>query len=215
MQFIERMRKKPKQERAEKTVDAVLEAAAQVLQKEGEAGFTTNRVAERAGFGIGTLYQYFPNKESIIAALAERERAALERQVRAALARANPTSAEDLVRDLVRVLIRAFSGRRRLRRFVVLAAMRSGSISALMQAQQSIIQVLLDAAASRQAERSALGFPPLTPTMTFVLTRAVQGAVRAAVLEENDILETREFEDELVLLVMGYLKAERRPADAP
>ena len=68
------MRKSPTQARAEHTVDAILEAAAQILQSDGEEKLNTNRIAERAGFSIGTLYQYFADKEAIVAALAERER---------------------------------------------------------------------------------------------------------------------------------------------
>lgn len=62
-------RKNPRQSRAVATVEAILEAAAHILTKEGYAGFTTNRVAERAGVSIGSLYQYFPNKQSLLAAL--------------------------------------------------------------------------------------------------------------------------------------------------
>ena len=59
-------RKQPRQERAVRLVDDVLEAAIRVLQSDGARGFTTARVAERAGVSVGSLYQYFPNKEAIL-----------------------------------------------------------------------------------------------------------------------------------------------------
>jgi AcrR family transcriptional regulator len=59
-------RKLPKQERSEQLVAAILEAAIQVLTDGGARRFTTARVAERAGVSVGSLYQYFPNKESIL-----------------------------------------------------------------------------------------------------------------------------------------------------
>ncbi|NUO75445.1 MAG: TetR family transcriptional regulator [Lysobacter sp.] len=59
-------RKQPKQARSNQLVSAVLEAAAQVLAKEGAQRFTTARVAERAGVSVGSLYQYFPNKAAIL-----------------------------------------------------------------------------------------------------------------------------------------------------
>lgn len=59
-------RKEPQQARSTELVASILDAAIQVLQKEGAARFTTARVAERAGVSIGSLYQYFPNKAAIL-----------------------------------------------------------------------------------------------------------------------------------------------------
>lgn len=64
-----RPRKLPKQRRSEATVEAILQAAAQVFERHGYAAGTTNRIAERAGVSIGSLYQYFPNKDAILVAL--------------------------------------------------------------------------------------------------------------------------------------------------
>jgi len=65
-------RKTPSQERARATVEAILQAGAYILVKDGWEKFTTNRVAERAGVNIASLYQYFPNKESIAVELQRR-----------------------------------------------------------------------------------------------------------------------------------------------
>ena len=59
-------RRRPQQARANDLVAAVLDAAVQVLRTEGAVRFTTARVAERAGVSVGSLYQYFPNKASIL-----------------------------------------------------------------------------------------------------------------------------------------------------
>ncbi|BAK65467.1 putative TetR family transcriptional regulator [Sphingobium sp. SYK-6] len=65
-------RKNPRQSRAQATVDAILEATAHILAKRGYDGMTTNHVAERAGVSIGSLYQYYPSKESLVAALLQK-----------------------------------------------------------------------------------------------------------------------------------------------
>jgi AcrR family transcriptional regulator len=66
-------RRSPKQARSRATWDAIVEAAAQILERQGPDGLTTNDVAERAGVSIGTLYQYFPDKQAILVAAARRE----------------------------------------------------------------------------------------------------------------------------------------------
>lgn len=59
-------RKQPQQARSTELVAAILEAAIQVLAKEGATRFTTARVAEKAGVSVGSVYQYFPNKAAIL-----------------------------------------------------------------------------------------------------------------------------------------------------
>ncbi len=65
-------RKKPAQKRSHETVDAIVEATARVLKRDGYDRMSTNRVALAAGVSIGSLYQYFPSKEALVAALMER-----------------------------------------------------------------------------------------------------------------------------------------------
>lgn len=67
------IRKRPRQARASETVGAILDAAAEILERQGFAGFSTNAVAERAGASIGSIYQYFSNKNGLIQALVQRE----------------------------------------------------------------------------------------------------------------------------------------------
>lgn len=64
-----RPRKLPVQSRSRETVGAILEAAARILAEEGAAGFNTNRVARKAGVSVGSLYQYFPNKQALLRSL--------------------------------------------------------------------------------------------------------------------------------------------------
>ncbi len=71
-------RKSARQTRSAATVEVILEAAARILETHGSAGYTTNAVAVRAGVSVGSLYQYFPNKDAITRALIRRETAALE-----------------------------------------------------------------------------------------------------------------------------------------
>jgi AcrR family transcriptional regulator len=65
-------RKLPRQQRSAETVERILSAAARIFDERGYRGTTTNHVAQQAGVSIGSLYQYFPNKDALLVALAER-----------------------------------------------------------------------------------------------------------------------------------------------
>lgn len=192
MSLVENTRKIPRQRRAQASVDVVLEAAAQVLEASGEAGFNTNAVAERAGVSIGTLYRYFPDKASILQALALRETEAHRRAVLTVVEGGAPGVARD--RAIIRAFVQAFAGRHRARRIAA---------SALL-AQADHAELAAKFAAAEAGITDAQG-RPLTRIQAFVLSRAIHGAMRAAVLEGVDFLESREFEDELVRLGRAYL----------
>jgi AcrR family transcriptional regulator len=202
------MRKYPTQERAARTIAAIYEATAQILQAEGDANLTTNRIAERAGFSIGTVYQYFPNKEAILIAVAERERHVILDQIRKTLTKANLQSSADTVRELIRIFIRAFSGRQRLRRAVLLTALRGqGHLKDYGLAQQEVANLLFDPLRANAGNVEAgQRMRSLSEVMVFVLIRSIAGTIRAAVLEESPLLETQDFEDELVRLAMAMLR---------
>jgi AcrR family transcriptional regulator len=93
-------RKAPKQSRSARLVEAILQAAVRVLEREGAAAFTTIRVAEKAGVSVGSLYQYFPNKESILFRLQRDEWAATGRLLEGILADTRLGAAERLRRAM-------------------------------------------------------------------------------------------------------------------
>jgi AcrR family transcriptional regulator len=95
-------RKAPRQARAQATRDAILEAAAQILSARGLEGYNTNAVAARAGVSIGSLYQYFPNKDALMVALIARQQARQADHVAAVMAGAAEADLESAVRTIVR-----------------------------------------------------------------------------------------------------------------
>ncbi len=98
-------RKEPKQSRSNELVSAILTAAVQVLTVEGAQRFTTARVAERAGVSIGSLYQYFPNKASILFRLQSDEWQRSTEMLRDVLADTRPP--RDRLRHLVHEFVRS------------------------------------------------------------------------------------------------------------
>ncbi|WP_210189085.1 TetR/AcrR family transcriptional regulator [Bradyrhizobium sp. Rc3b] len=96
-------RKTPAQTRAALTVDTILEGAADILERYGFDGYTTNEIAARAGVSIGSLYQYFPNKDAVTIALIERETTSMVDAVLAALALTPPRQA---LREVFKAAVR-------------------------------------------------------------------------------------------------------------
>ncbi|WP_237772434.1 TetR/AcrR family transcriptional regulator [Herbaspirillum robiniae] len=204
-QATQAMRKQPVQDRAQRTIETIFDATAQIVDEQGEAQLTTNRIAERAGFSIGTLYQYFPTKEAILLALIHRGRRRVMDEMQAALARqvAAGVPPQQIVRERIRMLIEAFGSGGVFKRSMIRLAWRMDHHENIMQAMREGAEHI--AVALAQMEGPGLR-PPNAATL-FVLTRAVMGAIRSASLEESPLLGTRQFEDELVGLAWGMLKA--------
>src|SRR5262249_7792971 len=95
-------RKLPKQDRAKATVDALLQATAFILVREGYDRASTNRIAKKAGVNIASLYQYFPSKESLVAALIDRHLEAILQRMVVPLASIAAGRAVDTVCELAR-----------------------------------------------------------------------------------------------------------------
>ena len=109
-------RKRPRQRRSRAAVEAIVEAAARILETEGPGGFNTNAVARVAGVSVGSLYQYFPNKQALVAELSRRNaEAALSGLVEAAERTAGRPMLERL-RTFVRFAIAQQGERPRLSR---------------------------------------------------------------------------------------------------
>jgi AcrR family transcriptional regulator len=110
-------RKPPRQDRSRETVRAILEAAARIFEEEGVGRATTDRIAARAGVSIGSLYQYFPDKEAILTTLGRCHLLAGWQALESALAAlaADPPLGEALPR-LVRTVVLLHEDRARLHR---------------------------------------------------------------------------------------------------
>lgn len=100
-------RKEPQQSRSHETVEAILAAAARILVRDGYAATSTNRIAELAGISIGSLYEYFPNKDAILAMLRRRHHERMHRVISNAFADVSELPLEVGVRTLVRRMVEA------------------------------------------------------------------------------------------------------------
>ncbi|MGT2549784.1 TetR/AcrR family transcriptional regulator [Acinetobacter geminorum] len=98
-------RKRPRQARSVATFEAILEAAARILESLGFAGFNTNAVAELAGVSIGSLYQYFPSKDALIAELIRRERAKLSNHIVEVIQQSDAADLKDKLKLIIQTAV--------------------------------------------------------------------------------------------------------------
>ena len=210
-QAAEIKRRIPRQARAAETAEAILEGAAQILEAGGLSGFTTNAVAERAGVSIGTLYQYFDDKNAILLALARQQVGLGLAEIARALSGEIDPTPDGRVRAMVRAAVHAFRGRQRARKAVMEAVLTQGLLAELMVP----VVTFIAQHSGRVGVTPQPVFATLTPLQLFVMSRAVIGVLRAAVLEEQPFFKSRPYEDELVRLMLAYVGSITKEAAAP
>ena len=196
-------RKKPKQDRARITHEAMLEATARILAEEGYPGLNTNAIARRAGVSIGSLYQYFPNKEAIVASLIEREVQKDRQFLEALFAGVREAPLEEAVRRLIDAvmnrceadLVLAVALREQIPRVEWTGQMREAT-SYLETALANLLRARFPEADDERLRQSA-----------FIVVRAVDGIVNAALFDHPVWLSDEGFRGAVASLVTEHLAA--------
>jgi AcrR family transcriptional regulator len=198
-------RKTPRQVRAVHTRERLLAGAARVFAEHGYAAGTTNRIADEAGHSIGSLYQYFPNKDAILAELVTRHAEEGLSMVRRQLAEGPlPESLHEKLRLFVRVVIDLHREDPRLHRVLFEEAPRPPELLAtLHEAERQITALAKDLLAAE---------PQVRVRDRSMAARLVVGAVESLVhrfISSGSLDDTDRFEDELISMLMCYLTGSR------
>lgn len=194
-------RKVPRQERSRLTVEAILDAAARVFERHGYAAGTTNRIAERAGVSIGSLYQYFPNKDAILVALVERhldEGTAVAGPVLAALAAQRPP-VEVAMRRLVEAMVALHRERPALHRVLFEEAPRPPALRRRLEALEGAAVAAVEA---YLRERDDVRRDPGIAARMVV--RVVETVTHELTLRPGDVAVAT-YVEETVVLLAAYL----------
>jgi len=200
-------RKTPRQARAVATVEAILDATARILVKDGYHRMTTNRVAEAAGVSIGSLYEYFPSKEALVMALAERHEQAAIAQVERSLAAHVGAPLSAALQHLVEALLAAHAVHPQLHRALheeLPRAVRSPALRALDERVEQIARAELRARPELTVRDVDLA--------AFVITNVLETLTHRAVIDRPDILARPGLAAEITALVVGYVAPGARAA---
>jgi len=202
-------RKAASQKRSRLTVDALVEATARILIKEGYDRASTNKIAAVAGVSIGSLYQYFPSKEALVAAVIERHAEELSQVVREALLKVAARPLEIAVRELVSAGIDAHRVNPKLHRVLAEQVPRTGrleNIEAIERSSFALVRSYLE------AHRDEIDIADLD-IAAFICVTTVEALTHGAVLRRPDILadeKAGKFVDEVTRLVLRYLRTPSR-----
>ena len=192
-------RRTPRQDRSRATVSFVLDAAAQVFAERGYAA-TTNEVAVRAGVSIGSVYQYFADKDALLVALAERHLDQAQAQLQAALADA-PSEPDELVRRVIEVVVE-LNRPSALHTVLYQAAPRTPELVAVLD------RVRDDLSGAIAALLTAGGVdPPVADRRGHALVVAVDAAIHEHVLAAADPEDEQARIDDVVTLTTATLAA--------
>jgi AcrR family transcriptional regulator len=192
-------------------VEALVEATARVLIADGYDRASTNKIAATAGVSIGSLYQYFPSKEALVAAVIERHTQQLSQVAHAALLRAAAQPIEIGIRELVRAGVDGHRVDPKLHRVLAEQVPRTGRLETIDAVERYAGPLLRG---YLEAHRDEIGVADLD-LAAFVLVTAVEALTHAAVLRRPDLLDGEKagaFVDEVAGLVLRYLEA---PSKAP
>src|SRR5262245_40667386 len=194
-------RKTPRQERSRATVEALLEATADILIRDGYTKLTTNRIADRAGVNIASLYQYFPGKEAIVAELRLRHGADQRAALRQVLAEHTAGELESTIRTLVSVGVAGHARAPRLHRVF------TEEIPALGYREVAAIDAPIFDAMRRFLQGADVDVRDIELALWMIATAAGAVLHRAAVERPED-LSNGVIAEELITLLCRYL---RRP----
>lgn len=192
-------RKRPRQQRSARMVEAILEAAARILELRGLEGFNTNAVADLAGASVGSLYQYFPNKNGLLAALIHRELDTLRSEVRAAVEAAG---GDDLLADLAPLVAAAV--RHQAARPVLARLLDAAEEQLSLDPETRSIAADIAAAVAELLRRHVAMIVPQEPVEAAAdIVAIARGLIDAAA--RRPPLDPRALEARVARAVLGYL----------
>ena len=155
-------RKVPAQARSQETVTVILEASARILESDGLRGFNTNAIAAKAGVSVGSLYQYFPNKDAIVLALIGGYEEGLHKAVLEAVQAGMGKDLKRRLRLLVRALVTVHYRRPLLNRVLEAEEERLGSGADDAAFHAMVLQLLQD-------HKNEMAVPVSAATERFVI----------------------------------------------
>ena len=178
-----------------------MDATTRVLSSMGYEATTTNRVAEIAGVSVGSLYQYFPNKDAIMASLIQRHITERKKEIVQILEKNKDQPTEIVIDQVIGNVVAMFMGNKRLLKALLVHVPRLEKTRDLLFVRNEITEILIEFFENR---RETIQVKDVRASF-FVITNAVMGVVQTSIFTEDLIFDQETLKQELILLVKRYL----------
>ncbi|MBI1860100.1 MAG: TetR/AcrR family transcriptional regulator [Deltaproteobacteria bacterium] len=198
--MIEKAKKIPTQDRSRTLFNTILESAARILPALGYTGATTNKIAEKAGVSIGSLYQYFSGKEAIFASLIERELGAHLAEVTALLMQEREKSFEEIVETLVDRTFCLFISKKGLMKELFMQAPRLDQMGEIIVARGKSIDLL----AQLLVEKNHIDRETAQKKI-FLCVHAFMGIIQIHSIIDKPVMSDEELKAQLTRMMRSYL----------
>ena len=196
------IRRRPRQRRARETFESVLDAVIRILKREGSGAMTTNRIAEVAGVSIGSVYQYFPDKHAIFAALHERHINQIDRIIQSTLVEHATSSLEELMSAVIEAMVEAHKTDPELSGLLLTEVPHRADGSQTFAVRLHGAFLLAISSRTRQLKKGRD-----LDSVVFVVTHMVDALSHATVLTRPATLSLHAAKEEAVRAVLAYLRA--------
>ena len=198
--------RKPQQDRSKKTYERLLDVTGQLLEEVGVDRVSTNLVAERAGVSVGSVYQYFPNKDSLITALHERHAVEMHAAMETVLASTHPLDLREKLGAIVHAWLAAHQVAPELHRVLEKEFPFFDAPSDQSAADHSIQRRIRQLLEDHQSEV----VPQERELATWVVLRTMESLIHAAVIPPGAPCPAQQVEQAIVEMLAGYLCGQQR-----
>jgi AcrR family transcriptional regulator len=206
---LDSQRKSPKQERSKAIVDAIYEATVRILPKLGSQNTTTKKIAEFAGISIGSLYQYFPNKESVFAGIMDMAAKTKAAEIQKRIEEIDGKSMVEATDAMVDLGLEIFLKEKEKIREIYRHAPELGRLPALLKLRQSVVERLADEMKKHHPGHTSQEYI----RVTFVAVNSLMGVVHTMLYDEQQNYSLEDLSFELKTMLNAYFQKRTETVD--
>ncbi len=196
---MEKHKKKPSQKRSKHLFDSIIESATRILPL-GYARATTNKIAERAGVSIGSLYQYFPHKDAIFANVLERELKKQIEEIAAFVGEGENRTLEEIIDFLVGRFVTIYLGQKALSRELFLNATKMGQVGEILYVRNQVADLLTELLVKKHDMDAVVAKKKI-----FIALNAFMGVIQTCCTLSEPAMSEEEVKNECTRLLKAYL----------